>query len=334
MSRVSDTRQRTREAATTLVADGKRPHELTVDLIYAAIQQGSRTTINDELKLWKDERAKADALGAELPPMIADAMRSLWVAAVEQGEQVFSEHRQALESDLEALKRTHDDVVAECAATVATVQQLQQQLNQHREESAELKRQLAQETDAKGDALGQVHALQQEVAAVRADLTHQLAEARHAQDRLTSEFQSTLATRDAAFQAERDKANERVEAAQARMLQETDAAREGLRQTEQHMVKLRQRCEEQQGNLTEARMEVARHRRELADRESQIAALVNVQTERDQLALELAAMRGQLTGMTVAIQSAEARAAAAEFRLAKAPPTSRTRARSEGGAIG
>ena len=75
MSRVSDTRQRTREAAAALVADGRRPHELTVDLIYAAIQQGSRTTINDELKLWKDERAKVDALGADLPPAIADAMR-------------------------------------------------------------------------------------------------------------------------------------------------------------------------------------------------------------------------------------------------------------------
>lgn len=329
MSRVSDTRRRTREAAAALVADGRRPHELTVDLIYAAIQQGSRTTINDELKLWKDERAKADALGADLPPAIADAMRSLWVAAVEQGEQVFSEHRQALESDLEALKRAHDGIVAERDAAVATVQQLQQQLNQHREESAELQQQLAQETAAKREALGLVHALQQEVATVRTDLTHQLEEARHAQDRLTSEFQSTLAIRDAAFQAERDKSNERVEAAQARMLQETDAAREGLRQVEQQMVKLRQRCEEQQGNLTEARMEIARHRRELADRESHIAALAGVQTERDQLALELASIRGQLTGMTVAIQSAEARATAAESRLAKAQPTSRKRTRSE-----
>ncbi|ODV26559.1 MAG: hypothetical protein ABT19_02910 [Rhodanobacter sp. SCN 68-63] len=93
MSRVSDTRQRTREAAAQLVASAKRPHEITVDQIYAVIQQGSRTTINDELKLWKNERTKVDALGADLPPAVADVMRSLWVAAVEQGERTFAEQR-------------------------------------------------------------------------------------------------------------------------------------------------------------------------------------------------------------------------------------------------
>lgn len=61
MSRVSDTRLRTREAAVHLVSTGRRSHDLTVDLIYAEIKQGSRTTINDELKLWKDEQAKADS---------------------------------------------------------------------------------------------------------------------------------------------------------------------------------------------------------------------------------------------------------------------------------
>jgi len=50
-----------------------------------------------------------------------------------------------------------------------------------------------------------------------------------------------------------------------------------------------------------------------------------MQTERDQLVLELAAIRGQLTGMTVAIQSAEARATAAESQLAKASPVPRKR---------
>jgi hypothetical protein len=44
-----------------LVASGRPAHELTVDLIYAEIRQGSRTTINDELKLWKDEQARNDA---------------------------------------------------------------------------------------------------------------------------------------------------------------------------------------------------------------------------------------------------------------------------------
>lgn len=42
----------TREAAVCLVAASRLPYELTVDLIYAGIRQGSRTMINDELKLW------------------------------------------------------------------------------------------------------------------------------------------------------------------------------------------------------------------------------------------------------------------------------------------
>ena len=325
MSRVSDTRQRTREAAANLVAGGKRPHELTVDLIYAAIQQGSRTTINDELKQWKDEKAKADALGADLPPTIADAMRSLWVAAVEQGEQVFNEHRQALESDLAALQKAHDDVVTERDAALTTADQLRQEVSQLNGERAELQQQLVNETDAKRDALGQVQALQQEVTAVRADMAQQIEAARQNHDRLTTEFQATIAARDAAFQAERDKANDRVEAAQARMLQETDAAREGLRHAEQQLTKLRQRSEEQQTSLTELRLEIARHRRELADSEVRLATLTSITVERDQFALELATARGQMTGLTTALQSAEARAVTAETQLAAA----RKRRRSE-----
>lgn len=325
MSRVSDTRQRTREAAANLVAGGKLPHELTVDLIYAAIQQGSRTTINDELKRWKDERAKVDALGADLPPAIADAMRSLWVAAVEQGEQIFSEHRQALESDLAALQGVHDDVVIERDAALAAADQLRYEVSQLNGQRAELQRQLASETEAKHDALGQIQALQQEVTAIRADMAQHIEAARQNHERLITEFQAAISARDAAFQAERDKANDRVEAAQTRMLQETDAAREGLRQAEQQLARLRQRSEEQQASLTESRLEIARYRRELADGETRLATLASVTVERDQFALELATARGQMTGLSTALQSAEARAVTAETQLA----AGRKRRRSE-----
>jgi hypothetical protein len=100
MSRVSDTRLRTREAAARLVAAGRRPHALTVDLIYAEIRQGSRTTINDELKLWKDEQAKLDALSAALPPAVASAMRAAWAVAIEQGEKAFEQRREEVEGEL------------------------------------------------------------------------------------------------------------------------------------------------------------------------------------------------------------------------------------------
>lgn len=327
MSRVSDTRQRTREAAAALVNEGKRPHELTVDLIYAAIRQGSRTTINDELKLWKDERTKADALGANLPSAIADAMRSLWAAAVEQGEQVFGEQRQTLESDLATLQRTHDNVAVERDAALVTVEQLQQETGQLREQNAQVQLQLSRETEAKRDAQGQIQALQREMATVRADMTQQLEEARNVQQRLTSEFQSTITARDAAFQAERDKANERVEVAQTRMLQETDAARAGLRQAEQQLVKARKRNEEQQADLTELRLEVARHQRKLAESETRMKALAQVKDERDKLTLELATLHGRLAGLTTAVRSAEARAVAAESRLVATPMPARKRRR-------
>ena len=83
MTRTSDTRLRTREAASKIVAGGRPAHAITVDLIYAEIRQGSRTTINDELKLWKDEQAKVDALSAALPPAVANAMLATWAIAVE-----------------------------------------------------------------------------------------------------------------------------------------------------------------------------------------------------------------------------------------------------------
>jgi chromosome segregation ATPase len=315
MSRVSDTRQRTREAASQLVAGGKRPHDITVDLVYAAIQQGSRTTINDELKQWKEERAKADALGADLPPVVADAMRSLWVTAVEHGEQLFGEHRQALESDVAARQQALDAAVIERDAALAGGQQLQREVTQLREYGEQLQQQLAQETGAKRDALGKVHALQQEVTGIRADMAQQLELARQTQDRLTTEFQATIAARDTAFQVERDRANERVESAQARMLQETDAARESQRHAEQQLAKARQRSEEQQTSLTELRLDRARHRRELADAETRLSMLAKLTTERDQLALELATLRGQIAGMAAAVQSAESRAMAAEAQL-------------------
>jgi len=100
MSRVSDTRLRTRQAAAKLVASGRRPHALTVDLIYAEIRQGSRTTINDELKLWKDEQAKVDALSAALPAPVANAMLAAWAVAVEHGESVFDQRREEVEAEL------------------------------------------------------------------------------------------------------------------------------------------------------------------------------------------------------------------------------------------
>ena len=50
MSRISDTRLRTREAAARLMAAGRRPYELTVDLIYAEIKQGTSQKTENKVR--------------------------------------------------------------------------------------------------------------------------------------------------------------------------------------------------------------------------------------------------------------------------------------------
>lgn len=305
MSRVSDTRQRTREAAATLVADGRRPHELTVDLIYAAIQQGSRTTINDELKLWKDERTKVDALAADLPPAVADAMRSLWVAAVEQGERTFTEQREAMEAELTSIQVERDEARASRDAAIADGQQRSQQAAQFGEQLAELKQQLVHESAIKNDALGQIHALQQEIASLRTESMRQQEAAVAAQEKQATEFQARLAERDLAFQTELGTATQRLETAQDRMLQQIDEAREGQRHAERSLAKAQRRHEEQQTELTELRL---RYREQLQKLEQQRAQIEALSTERQTLTRQVLSNRGQIDGMELALQLLAAKA--------------------------
>lgn len=328
MSRVSDTRQRTREAAVQLVAGGKRPHEITVDLVYAAIQQGSRTTINDELKQWKDERTKADALGADLPAAIADAMRTLWVAAVEQGEVVFAEQRGALENALAHAEQQQATISQERDSALATSRALAEECEALRQQITTQQAQMASEVTTKNQALQDAQALQQKLIALQAETAEQIERILEAQGAQAEEFQSTIARRDATFQAERDKANERLEVAQARMLQEIDAAREGQRRAESQLTKTRERLEQQQASLAELRLDAGRHQRELAERDARLEALAATVADRDRMAIELAAARGQLEGLGAAMQSLEARATAAEARLAGTQTTPRKRRQS------
>jgi chromosome segregation ATPase len=299
MSRVSDTRQRTREAAAQLVAGVKRPHEITVDQIYAVIQQGSRTTINDELKLWKDERTKGDALGADLPPVVADTMRSLWVAAVEQGERTFAEQREALETELSSLQRERNEVTAARDAAIADGQQRAQQAAQLGEQLTELQQQLASESATKNDALGQVHALQQELASLRTESMRQRDAAGAAQEKQATEFQTRLAERDLAFQTELGTATQRLEAAQDHMLRQIDEAREGQRHAERALAKAQRRHEEQQTELTELRL---RYREQLQKLEQQRAQIEALTAERLTLTHQVQSNRGQIDGMELALQ--------------------------------
>lgn len=322
MSRVSDTRQRTREAAAQLVAGGKRPHEITVDQIYAVIQQGSRTTINDELKLWKDERTKVDALGTALPPVVADAMRSLWVAAVEQGERTFNEQREAMEAELSAIQRECDEATASRDAAIADGQQRGQQVAQLGEQLAELQRQLVSESATKNDALGQVHALQQEIASLRTESMRQQEAAVAAQEKQSSEFQARLAERDLAFQTELGTATQRLEAAQDHMLRQIDEAREAQRHAERTLAKTQRRYEEQQTEVTELRLRYHEQIQKIERHRAEVEALTH---ERQTLSRQILSNRGQMEGMELAMKILAAKTAGAKGEKTNTRPVRKGR---------
>ncbi|MBL8298232.1 MAG: DNA-binding protein [Rhodanobacteraceae bacterium] len=319
MSRSSDTRQRTREAAAKLVVGGKHPHEITVDAIYAVIQQGSRTTINDALKAWREERTKVDALGADLPPALADTMRSLWVSAVEQGERVFLEQRQALEDQVatetaraDTAARQRDEIQGALDRAVAVGDAEKTAHVQTRDELARTRAAVAAaETHA-------VH-LEQQLTCVRDEAARDRAALQAALERQAAEFQETLANRDRGYQAELDKATTRLQSVQDHMLQNIDAAREAQKRAEAQQAKLQQRVDTLQADITDLRVKHAEQGRELhlqRDREATLSeALQRSRDDSQRLAIDLAGANGQLSAAASQVAAAEDRARVAEARL-------------------
>src|SRR3954462_9783490 len=92
------TRDLTRQAADQLLAQDPQltPERITVDKIYAVIQQGSRTTINEELKAWRANKSK---------PQIPRELLDLWRDTVEQAQAVFAQDRALLEAEVFAANR-------------------------------------------------------------------------------------------------------------------------------------------------------------------------------------------------------------------------------------
>lgn len=322
MSRSSDTRQRTREAAAHLVAGGRRPHEITVDAIYAVIQQGSRTTINDALKAWREERTKVDALGADLPPALADTMRSLWVSAVEHGEHVFLEQRQALEDQAAAetaradtAVRQRDEIQGALDLAVAAGDAEKTAHAQTRDELADTRATVAAAETHAAD-------LEQQLTRVREDAAREHAALQATLERQAAEFQETLANRDRGYQAELDKAITRLQSAQDHMLQNIDAAREAQKRAEAQQAKLQQRGDCLQAEITDLRVKHAEQSRELhLQRDREAALSEELQRSRDEsqrLAIDLAGANGQLSAAASQIAAAEDRARAAEARLDRA----------------
>ncbi len=66
------------------------------DKIYAVIQQGSRTTINEELKAWRVDKSKP-----EVPKELLD----LWSGTVKRAEEVFAQDRECMEAEVAEANR-------------------------------------------------------------------------------------------------------------------------------------------------------------------------------------------------------------------------------------
>lgn len=346
MGRTSDTRQRTREAAADLVIQGRRPHGITVDLIYAAIGQGSRTTINDELKRWKDEKARAEALEADLPPVVADGMRALWVLAVEHGERAFEQRRGELETELAQAQHELSEVNTAYrgiqASSELAARLLRDQITALEHQMSEVRQQMGAETAAKNTALGHAHALQQELNALKRESAQQLESVRQEQEKQAKEFQRTIAARDVTFRAELAITTQRLESAQAQMLQQVDDARQGQRRAETQATQAQQQRERLQIELAELKTQFSVQSHDLKQRSAALEKAAETATrwavERQTLTTELATSRGRFEGLEKTMSSIETRARGAEGRLAEvlaqreSSPSARSGRRGKGGA--
>jgi chromosome segregation ATPase len=298
MSRVSDTRLRTRQAAAKLVAAGRRPHQLTVDLIYAEIGQGSRTTINDELKLWKDEQAKVDALSAALPAPVANAMLAAWAVAVEHGEHVFDERRVEVEGELALSAARAEAAEAARAAAQAEIASLREQLDQVRAAEASARVAAQRERDDKDAALRKIGDLEHSLAAERTDASSRLTGQRDSYEQQLREQRDAVAASEARLREELARATERLEGVQKHVMLQVTEAREAQRRSEDQLAKALQRAERQAGELealrTEAVALTTRMNRAAQDQAAAVDNAARLRFEKDELAVRLATTSGRL----------------------------------------
>lgn len=322
MSRVSDTRLRTREAAARLVAAGRHPHDLTVDLIYAEIKQGSRTTINDELKFWKDEQAKADALTEALPPVVANAMLNFWAVAVEHGEKVFDQQREALEMQLGQTVARADALESEKIHLAQQLEGAQAEVTQGRSDLNTARESLAGERAAKDAALARAGGLEQQLDAAKADSEQTIGALKSEHRQQVEALQAALAAREAAFRLEIDKATERLEGVQRHVMLQVTEARDAQKRAEAQLSKSNQKNEQLLVEVQHLGRQVAAMaktaERAQADLNQAHDDLAQLRAERESLVQQVATAGGKLSAFGNQIEALERRAVGAETRLEEA----------------
>lgn len=315
-----------------LVAAGRRPHELTVDLIYAEIRQGSRTTINDELKLWKDEQTKVDALSAALPPAVANAMLNVWGAAVEHGEAVFQQRREEVEVQLQQAQSLAEAVTLERAALAAQVAELQGKLDARAIELQHCANDIAQERGAKELALERALTAEQEKTELRRASEAQAATMRKTHDETVTGLHSEISAKEQEFRIELGRATERLESVQKHVMLQVSEAREAHKRAEGQLVKAQQKNEQLGVERQQLRAETialtGQLRQAGAASEETRKESMQLRDERDELLQRLAGANGKLEVMTQQASDAEQRALRAEQALRQ--PQKRTGRRAVG----
>jgi chromosome segregation ATPase len=328
MSRVSDTRQRTRHAAAKLVADGRRPHELTVDLVYAEIRQGSRTTINDELKLWKDEQAKTDALSAALPPPVANAMLAAWAIAVEHGERVFDERRTEVEVELQQANVRADSAETARLEAVSTIAAIREQIERSMVDLTAARAEIQRERDAKDDAQRHSADIEARFASERADAQSRHEELRRDYEKQLQQEREALAASEARLRDELALATERLEGVQRHVLRQVDEARESQRRAEDQLAKALQRNERLAGDMEPLRTETVTLATQLrlATQEQAAAAqtVEKLRAERDDFARQAGSASGRLEATSQQVADLIARLGAPTLELDVTPDTKKT----------
>jgi chromosome segregation ATPase len=319
MSRVSDTRLRTREAAAHLVSIGRRPHDLTVDLIYAEIKQGSRTTINDELKLWKDEQAKADALTAALPPVVASAMLNMWALAVEHGEKVFDQRLEEVETQLAKATTNVESLVADKNGLLQQNETLQADIAQGQSELAAVRELLTAERVAKGNAISRVNALEQQLESVKTDAAQSISIVKSEHRLHVQELQAAHAAQESSFRQEIDKATERLEGVQKHVMLQVTEAREAQKRAETLLSKTNQKNEQLSAEVQQLGRQIASiaqtSERAQADLTQAQGVIDKIRSERESLVQQVATAAGKLGVLEQQVESLERRAVGAETRL-------------------
>ncbi len=319
MSRVSDTRIRTREAAARLVAAGRRPHELTVDLIYAEIRQGSRTTINEELKLWKDEQAKADALNASLPPEVANAMLNVWAMAVEQGEKVFLKRQDEVESELTTALQQTQLLGVDLAREREEGAALRVQLAARQAEAEALQNEVVRERTATEAARRHAQATERQIESSRTEAENRLAALINEHKQQLAQIQAAMTKQEQTYRAEIAKATERLEGVQKHVMLQVAEARETTKRTEALLAKAQQKNEGLSAETQRLSVQLSIQTQVNETGKNELAKLLRtadqLRVERETLIQQIAMLTGKLDSQTKQIESLEHRANSAESRL-------------------